>query len=722
MGVIVPAGQDQLRVSPERIVAPVCSEVLVKAAICGADGYLVANQPVDWSLDRCGVGQFGSLATNDSRHLLSWWDMPRRIDNWTALGTTAQEAVVLYRGTPDPRDDVQILRGDTWVTVTSATEGTSVVNACAPSTPGMNRATAVIHWVDADWVFPAAACVTEAGRPHVLTTTVTRRTSGTPLCGWIVRYNVARGASLGYGGGNSLEVPTDANGRASVEVSPNDAGGGSATVAISMIGPANTPAAGLELSRTTSTITWQVGAPAAAPAGPAPPTPPTDVPPSLDQPPALPGVSPPPTFAQPPQGAAPIPPAGQTPADPYRTVPPTAPPATSPPQASPYSSTPPAAAAQEPGGKAELDVQMRRISPQQVAVGEYASFEVVITNRGTGIARNVMLVDRFDRGLRHPKAQPNVYGIEYAGRDLPPGESQTVTLTFQVVDGGQHCHEITVSAEATASVSRRDCVTARQAALEVSLTGPRRQIVGESAAFSAVVRNVGDVPATNIELVFRPDPAIVPTLSETDARALPNGDVLIRIEKLEAGERRPIRLEGRCNADSNRACTQVLVTADGGVTAAAEACVEILPALGSGTPSTGAAPGTNGAAALAVTTGLKLTISENKNPARLREKQTIYITVENSGQQTETKVNVRAILPPEMTIDAAQIQPQNEATVLGQEVRFATISELRPGDQRRYVIPVTPNRAGQVQVRAQMASSNLTTPTTVDSNVIQILP
>jgi hypothetical protein len=166
----------------------------------------------------------------------------------------------------------------------------------------------------------------------------------------------------------------------------------------------------------------------------------------------------------------------------------------------------------------------------------------------------------------------------------------------------------------------------------------------------------------------------------------------------------------------------VLVTADGGVTAAAEACVEILPALGSGTPSTGATPGTNGAAALAVTTGLKLTISENKNPARLREKQTIYITVENSGQQTETKVNVRAILPPEMTIDAAQIQPQNEATVLGQEVRFATISELRPGDQRRYVIPVTPNRAGQVQVRAQMASSNLTTPTTVDSNVIQILP
>jgi uncharacterized repeat protein (TIGR01451 family) len=721
MGIVVPAGQDQLRLSPERIIAPVCSEVLVKAAICGADGYLVANQPVDWSLDRCGVGQFGNLESNDARHLLSWWDMPRRVDNWTALGTTAQEAVVLYRGTPDPRDDVQILRGDTWVTVTSATEGTSVVNACAPSTPGRNRATAIIHWVDADWVFPPAASVTEAGRPHVLTTTVTRRTNGSPLCGWVVRYNVVRGASLGYGGGSSLEVPTDANGRASVEVSPNDAGGGSATVGVSIVGPPNTPAAGLELSRTTSTITWQAGAPAAVPGAPAPSVPPADVPPTLMQPPASPpGVAPPPTFAQP-QGAAPIPPAGQAPADPYRAAPSSVPPAASPPPASPYSATPPTDSTQQPGGKAELDVEMRRITPEQASVGENVSFEVVITNRGNGMARNVIIVDRFDRGLRHPKAQPNVYGVEYPVGNLPPGESQTVNLTFQVVEGGQHCHEVTVSAEGTASVTRRDCVTARQAALEVSLTGPRRQVVGESAAFSAVVRNVGDVPATNIELVFRPDAAIVPTLSETDARALPNGDVLIRIEKLEAGERRPIRLEGRCNAASNRSCTQVFVTADGGVTAAAEACVEILPALGSSAPGTGSTPGTGGAAAPA-TTGLKLTITENKNPARVREKQIIYITIGNSGQQTETKVNVRAILPPEMAIDAAQIQPQNEATVLGQEVRFATISDLRPGDQRRYVIPVTPSRAGQVQVRAQVASSTLTTPTTVDSNVIQILP
>jgi hypothetical protein len=75
-----------------------------------------------------------------------------------------------------------------------------------------------------------------------------------------------------------------------------------------------------------------------------------------------------------------------------------------------------------------------------------------------------------------------------------------------------------------------------------------------------------------------------------------------------------------------------------------------------------------------------------------------------------------------LTPDSTQIQPQNDATILGQEIRFAQIAELRPGEKRQYVIPVTPSRAGQVQIRAQVAASSLATPTTVDSNVIEILP
>jgi hypothetical protein len=55
------------------------------------------------------------------------------------------------------------------------------------------------------------------------------------------------------------------------------------------------------------------------------------------------------------------------------------------------------------------------------------------------------------------------------------------------------------------------------------------------------------------------------------------------------------------------------------------------------------------------------------------------------------------------------------------EIRFTTIPELAPGLQREYVIPVTPNRTGRVQVRAQIAATNPASAKTIDSEVIEIV-
>jgi uncharacterized repeat protein (TIGR01451 family) len=355
------------------------------------------------------------------------------------------------------------------------------------------------------------------------------------------------------------------------------------------------------------------------------------------------------------------------------------------------------------------------MGPEQVAVGEYTSFDVTVSNRGDGVARNIVVDDRFDRGLRHPNAKPGEYGVKYSDmRDLPPGESQTIRLTFQVVEAGTHCHEATVSAEAADPVSKRECITARQAVLEVEAPILRQRIVGETAEFRAVVKNVSDVAATNVQIVAKCDPALKLMRAEEGHKSLPDGSLLFEIERLEPGERRSIRMEAQCVAPSNNARTNFTVTADGGVLVRAETGLEILPQLDGGARAPGAVAPSN--------SGLRLTISESKNPARAREKQVVYINVENTGQQTENKVAVRVMLPPELTPDAAQIQPPNDATMLGQEIRFSTIAELRPGEKRQYVVPVTPNRAGQVQIRGQIAATSLATPTTVDSNVIEILP
>lgn len=677
LGGAAPAGRDYMRVTPDRILAPVGSEVVLKAGICSASGYLLANQRVEWLLPAGGTGQFVDLAERDQFSVLRWLrDTPRKVDNSYAITSTSWMPVCLNRGTPDPGDDVQILKGDAWVTVTSSVEGTSQVTAYSPSIADWNlrRATATIYWVDAQWILPAST-VAAAGRPHVHTTTVLRRTDGAPLAGWLVRYEVPTGASLGYQGGNVIEVPTDANGRASVEVAPSDVGGGTATVSVTIVRPPQTgtnAAPRLEVGRGAATITWSSGVTSAPPTSP----------PFTTMPPA----SPPAT-------------------SPYEPAPTSPPPATSP-QPAPY--TPPAN--EPPPGRSRLDVRIDRPVPEQVAVGDFVSFNVTVTNIGDGTARQILIKDEFDRGLRHPEDRGGQYAIEYPNmQDLAPGQSASVPLTFQVTAGGEQCHRVTVSAEGADPVTASGCVTARQAALTIEATGPRSHIVGQTAAFRAVVRNVGDVAATNVAVVAQCDPALVPLEAETGHERLPDGGIQLRFDRLEPGEQRTFNLTATCATQAVNACTRFVLTADGGVTSADEACLEILPLA----PPAGA--GASGAPSL------RLTITESANPMRTGDKRVVYVNVENSGSQPATQVALSVLFPPELTPDVTQIQPAEVANVLGQEIRFGAIAELLPQGEKRYLIPVTARQAGEVQIRALIKADGMTEGSRVESNVIRIL-
>jgi uncharacterized repeat protein (TIGR01451 family) len=565
-----PAGVEYLRTTPAGIMAPVGSEVVLKAGICGCDGNLLPNRRVEWQM--CGAGQFSDMGTVQQVGYVHWpFDTPRKVDNANAVSATTLFPTTLYRITPDPADDVQILRGDAWVTLTSACEGTSVVTASTPALRNYNRVTSTIYWVDVHWLVPQST-VADAGRPHVLTTTVMRRTDNAPLAGWLVRYDVASGGALGYEGGRFVEVPTDAAGRASVEVSPVTAGGGTTNVTVTVIRPALPQIASprLPIGSSSATIVWS-GTPApGAVSVPVPPSAPPAGVPYTESPytpaPTLPAESPSPPFATP-QDSTPRPSLPNTPTPSNPSAPP----------ANPYA--PPVDEPQT--GRPQLELQLRRTGPEQVGVGEFTSFEITIRNTGNGTARGIVVEDRFDPGLRHPEAKPNELAVRYPGvRDLPPGESATVPLTFQVVAGGMQCHEVTVSATGTEPVKQRGCVSAIQAVLEVSVTGPRSRVVGETAPFNIVVKNSGDVAATNVELVLQFDSSLNPTeIGDPNHQRLPDGGISIRIDRLEAAERRPFEMRAQCVTQSDRACTRAVATADGGVTSAADACVEILPPL-----------------------------------------------------------------------------------------------------------------------------------------------
>lgn len=690
---VAPAGCEHVVVRPNGLIAPVGTEMVLKGYIVTGEGFMLPNQRMDWAIACNGVGQFAEMGFRDRGQFFGWWESPRRLDDRNATTNTALIPITLNTNTPNPCDDIPIERGESWVTVTSAQEGVSVVTATAPGMCQYNQASSTIYWIDAQWVVPPPVCV-EPGRAHTLTTTVMRRSDGAPLAGWIVRYDVGGSAGLGYEGGATTEATTDAAGRASVEVSPKGPAGGVANVGVSIVRPANVgPAAmpRLELGRLATTITWGAASVAApmpvVPVAPGAPALPATPPPMLPGPPGQP--APPPSL---PPSAPPSAPAATAPAntpDPYK---------------------PPAVAT----GKPKLEVSIRETGPIQLSVGENAGFEITVTNRGDGVANNVRISDRYDRGLKHESATTNERPVEYPfDRPLAPNESRSIRLTFQVIDIGKQCHEATVTADGADPVIQSACVTARQAALDVTVTVPHRRVVGQIAEISALLKNPSDVTATNVELVIQVDQAMVPTMAESGAESLPNGDIRLKLPQLAPGERRTIGMRAECRSPSNKACVRALVTADGGVSTGSEDCVEILAPL----PNTGAVPGDAGAGPAA--SDLRLTITPGRNPARTGDMQLVTVTVANAGQRAEQQVATRVLLPAELPPDPTQIQPQGEAKVVGNEVQFAPIAELPPGQQKQYLIPVKPARTGRVQIRAVIVLNGVTS-TPIDSEWIDI--
>ena len=235
----VPQPQDRVTLTPERVLAPVGSEVVLRAGVCSSSGYLITNRRIDWMLGSQGVGEFVEIAEEGEPDVLRWpWERPKKVDNRYAVGYTSPYHTCLRRSLADPADDLQIRPGDAWVSVSSAAEGTSYITAYNPDVKdwASRKASAVIYWVDAQWQLPAPATVA-AGQPHTLTTTVTRQTDGAPIAGWIVRYEVSDGAGarLGYQAGQTAEATTDSQGRASVEIKPTDAATGTSSVNITIV-------------------------------------------------------------------------------------------------------------------------------------------------------------------------------------------------------------------------------------------------------------------------------------------------------------------------------------------------------------------------------------------------------------------------------------------------------------------------------------------------------
>ncbi len=532
----------------------------------------------------------------------------------------------------------------------------------------------------------------------MLTTTVTRQSNGTPIEGWLVRYavNDAGGALVGGANGQVVEVRTGADGRATAEVSPTASGAASSRIDVQLIRPAGfggSDAPRLIVGSGTTVVNWGGGTPYLPPnAGGAIPNSPLTASPLRQSPPA---------------GASP-----QTPI-------PTLPPGTTIPTSPTFPANPsgPAAAIPSiPAGRPQIEIE---ISGQpQVQVGGQAVFEITMRNTGNAPATNVVLTDRFDPGFSSQRDPNRNLNLENRGQPtLAPGDSKTLTVTFNVLTAGDLCHDVTVTCAEGVTISKRACVKAvqpapqRTAAMKVEKDGPLQGVQGQTVLFTITVKNVGELPLVDINLLDEYPPTLLqPRPTEQNIQVV-SGTIRRTIPRLEVGQQQRYEVPCVClqpSRDVNtlaRAQAQTDPPSAAPIETADDHTLEILPARNAAAPPAG--PAASGAAG----TLSVQTVFYNRQ-ARVGARATCQITVANLSDTPDEQVQLRVIFPPELTPDptAVQAPPGVRAEVVGNELRFTPIAQLRKEEKQAYLIPMNALQPGVVDVTAQVISRNVPLP------------
>jgi len=729
-----------ITVSPSQVVAPIGSEVVMIASIMGDQGYPLTREKVEWMLEPNGPGQFVSPGKRRPWEFLDCLHRyPKKVTPVYVINRTMTGPMTIDRGTPTPIDDIRVQDGQAWVSVSSATEGTSHVTVFAPNVKGWDRRqqSATIYWVDAQWRFPPPA-ITPIGGRSTLTTLVSRQSDGSPLAGWIVRYEVVGGPSAGFSpsGSTTIEIVSNAAGEAPAEIFQQSAAPGTNQIAISILRPASSDVQGRQVPvGSGSTLqTWTSGDATAPYSAPSPfvPVTPTTPPPSLPST-TMPPITSPPITSAPSEQPMPMPP---------------------PPVAEPQTTTP------VPAGQPELSVTVN--APPMAVVGSDVQFEIVVKNNGSTTATGLLIKDKFDEGLEHSSGTA-ARSIERNLTDLAPRTETRTVVSFRITKEGELCQEITVAAINHAPVITKSCVTATTsplppatdplpaepapvpvpvptpaepapaqpqptepqptlpaepaptpatAKLTVVKRGPQQGRVGDTVLFEIEVTNNTSQTFTDIAIADNHEISLEPVRATGGSEWLEGNALGWRVATLEPGRTIRRQIELRCLRETPRACNRVTVSARGMESVADEACLEI---AGDGTSPPAAAPEQPPAGAAKIT----VSVVETADPIRVGGQTGYQIIVTNGGDASAYDVAVSVTFD-----EGLQLLQHGGPTIASASktgLRYPALRELRAGETQTFDLRFKGVAAGNARVQAEITARGQAQPIRAEQTT-EVLP
>ncbi|MCS6866805.1 MAG: hypothetical protein RMJ56_08815 [Gemmataceae bacterium] len=696
--------------------APLGAQIVLVATVYDSDGQPRRNRRVEWMIDGPGY-----IVEADESGLFA--GRGYKVDNKYAVTFTSYIPKKITRGNDDEKDDVAIEPGQTFIVLSSALAGETVVTAYAPEVFNWDQGRVVtkVVWGDGRFSFPTPVAARVGGETTLSTriNTLTADTSGP----FRVRYRVLDGpptllvapggdTSFTGNGRREAETLTDDNGEASVRLLQRDPQVGKTRVAVEVVKPSdNGLGPGTVVGRHETVVVWarpelklKIEAPPVAnTTGAFPATIWLDnvsavesqearVRVTLSDGATLVRSEPPPTRMDENGGLIfDLPPvAGKAKQGIVLQVRParigevtvTAEAVTGDGlQATTSAST------RIENGKLQLVLDV----PPLALAGERVPVRIAVTNTGAAPVENVIVWGQFDDGLTHAdKRSP----VEIPGGTIKPGETKTFDLPLTARTTGRSTIRATATGDGRLTATAEAvAVEIRRAELTATITGPQLAYLHQQMAWSLVVANRGDATLKNGVVRATLPPEL--RLKTASGAAVGPGSIEWKVSSLAPNEQKTFTLTAEAVQLTPQASIAVVALAD---------------AAGHDT-TIGTPVETKAEATLAVigTPALSLELASSTGITEVGKPVKYQIRLKNQGTVSARRIDVTATASPELKPTRATGSGDGRCDTTGRVV-FPTVEELAPGATLTWTIEADTIQIGLGRFQVEVHAAHLKSP------------
>lgn len=320
-------------------------------------------------------------------------------------------------------------------------------------------------------------------------------------------------------------------------------------------------------------------------------------------------------------------------------------------------------------------LELTQVMDPKVLIGNSLDIRIQISNVGTGVARDIILVEEVSSGFKHPKGP----SMELEAFHLEPGESRTIPLELLAIEPGMTQNIVRATSANAAPVESSLPVQVVAPQLQVSISGPKLRYLERQATYQITLTNPGTAVARDIDIVANLPRGLQFNNAGNDGEYVSNKHMVVwGLEELGPGETATTDL--------------VVMPIEEG-----DFVVRVQGQAKDVRPETIEKP-----VKVEGQSELAFSIEDDNDPIETDGFTTYVVKVTNIGTRGDRNVQVMVELPQGSEVLQVQAPVAHQAAQGG--LTFEPIQEMRAKDQLTYRFSVRLPREGTQVVRAFVKS------------------